>query len=252
MYFRLYLRQISFSGLSGESGVGGSGVKKFSIKCDWIGFYKMNFRDRSLFQLHRRGASAVPQPLPSTVIRVRFEWLWSVIVRRSLWGEQKVGKYSFEEVCRCIHTFRKLQFDTSRVKHSSLLRSPRTFSFLILIFWVCVVVYCPCWSVLYSYICWCDSVIVKVTFICRQWPLEDWWSRKAVFSLTFPRLGLHRYLRLNTQGTRTRTTRTSNSAARWYMKHLDFFAFPSSTCKSDMKPVWINKSPNLETEPKSC
>lgn len=75
-------------GKSGE----GSRVKMFSIKCDWIGFHKMNCQDKSLSQLHCQEVSVLLQPLWSTAIKVSFELSGSVIVRRCLQCEQKVDK----------------------------------------------------------------------------------------------------------------------------------------------------------------
>lgn len=72
-------RQISFFGLLGKSRQRRR-VKMFSIKCDWIGFYKMNCPDRGLSQLHCREVPVPPQPLRSAAIRVDFELLGSVIV----------------------------------------------------------------------------------------------------------------------------------------------------------------------------
>lgn len=72
-------RQISFFGLPGKSQQRRR-VKMFSIKCDWIGFYKMNCPDRGLSQLHCREVPVPPQPLRSAAIRVDFELLGSVIV----------------------------------------------------------------------------------------------------------------------------------------------------------------------------
>ncbi len=66
--------------------------KMFSIKCDWIGFYKMNCWDKSLSQLHCQEVSVMLQPLWSTAIKVSFELSGSVIVRRCLQCEQKVDK----------------------------------------------------------------------------------------------------------------------------------------------------------------
>lgn len=72
-------RQISFFGLPGKSQQRRR-VKMFSIKCDWIGFYKMNCPDRGLSQLQCREVLVPPQPLRSAAIRVDFELLGSVIV----------------------------------------------------------------------------------------------------------------------------------------------------------------------------
>lgn len=69
-----------------------SRVKMFSIKCDWIGFYKMNCQDKSLSQLHCREVSVLPQPLWSTAIRVSFELSGSSIVRRCLQCQKKADK----------------------------------------------------------------------------------------------------------------------------------------------------------------
>lgn len=70
----------------------GKEAEVFSIKCDWIGFYKMNCQDKSLSQLHCQEVSVLLQPLWSTAIRVSFELSGSVIVRRCLQCEQKVDK----------------------------------------------------------------------------------------------------------------------------------------------------------------
>lgn len=98
-------------------------VKMFSIKCDWIGFYKMNCQDKSLSQLHWQEVSVPLQPLWSTAIRVSFELSGAVIVRMCLQCEQKADKCNRttfraeqkkkkkkkKEVCGSVQELMKLQ-----------------------------------------------------------------------------------------------------------------------------------------------
>lgn len=94
-------------------------VKMFSIKCDWIGFYKMNCQDKSLSQLHWQEVSVPLQPLWSTAIRVSFELSGAVIVRMCLQCEQKADKCNRT-------TFRAEQKKKKKEKKGGLWFSPRT------------------------------------------------------------------------------------------------------------------------------
>lgn len=89
---------------------------------------------------------------------------------------------------------------------------------------------------------WCNlyDLLMRrfsVSFIClslRPHLPQTVAIRRMMFRLTFPRLGLHRYLRLKTQRARTRKTRARTRATRWYAWYLAFFSFPTSTCKQHM------------------
>lgn len=155
----------------------------FSIKCDWIGFYKMNCQDKSLSQLHCQEVSVLLQPLWSTAIRVSFELSGPVIVRRCLQCEQKVDTCNRPPFARVksglrfgtrIHEITDLTAKTSAEQNTAVFSIAHTSFNLVqcrlqrLPLALCVAVHFPYLSIFYL---WCnlDDLLMwrfSMSFIC--------------------------------------------------------------------------------------